>query len=56
MYKDLFAQSPLLMLPVAAMFIFIAVFVAVVLRATLSSRAEMDAAARLPLGDDHDLA
>jgi cbb3-type cytochrome oxidase subunit 3 len=52
-YKDLFVQSPLMMLPIAAMFLFFAVFVAVAIRATTSSREEMQAAARLPLGDDH---
>ena len=54
MHNDLLAQSPLLMLPLAAMFLFLAVFVAVTIRATTSPRAEMEAAARLPLGDDHD--
>jgi hypothetical protein len=54
MYKDLFAQSPLLVLPLVAMFLFLAVFVVVAIRAATSSRTEMDAAARLPLGDDHE--
>jgi hypothetical protein len=54
MYKDLFVQSPLLVLPLVAMFLFLSVFVAVAIRATTSSRREMEAAARLPLGDDHE--
>ena len=54
MYKDLFAQSPLLVMPLVAMFLFLAVFVAVAIRAMTHSRVEMEAAARLPLGDDHE--
>ena len=54
MYKDLFVQSPLMMLPLAAMFLFLAVFVVVAIRAMTSARAEMEEAARLPLGDDHE--
>jgi hypothetical protein len=54
MHRDLLAQSPLLMLPLAAMFLFLGVFVAIAIRATTSSREEMAAAARLPLGDDHE--
>lgn len=52
MHQDLLSQSPLLVLPIAAMFLFLAVFVIVAIRATTSARAEMDAAARLPLRDD----
>ncbi len=52
MHKDLLAQSPLLALPLAAMFLFFAVWVAVTIRAMTRSREDMDAAARLPLGDD----
>jgi|CZKU01.1.fsa_nt_gi hypothetical protein len=54
MYKDLLVQSPLLVLPIAAMFLFLAVFVAVAIRAATRSREDMEMAARLPLGDDHD--
>ncbi len=54
MYKDLFAQSPLLVMPLIAMFLFLGVFVAVAIRAMTQSRLEMEAAARLPLGDDHE--
>jgi hypothetical protein len=38
MYKDLLCQTPLLYLPIAAMLIFMAVFVAVLIR-TMSRRA-----------------
>ena len=53
MYKDLFYQSPLLVLPVVAMFLFLAVYLLVTIRVTMASRSEVDAVARLPLGDDH---
>ena len=51
MYKDLLAHmaSPLLVLPLVAMFLFLAVFVAVVARALTRSRAEVTACASLPL-------
>ena len=54
MHQDLLSQSPLLVLPLAAMFLFLAVFVAVAIRATTRDRGEIDAAARLPFGDDHE--
>jgi 4-hydroxybenzoate polyprenyltransferase len=40
------------MLPLVAMFLFLAVFVAVAIRATIQAREEVEAAARLPLGGD----
>jgi hypothetical protein len=55
MHKELLAQSPLLVLPLAAMFVFLAVWVAATVRAMTSSKQDMEDAARLPLGDDtHD--
>ena len=68
MHKELLAQSPLLMLPLAAMFLFMTVWVVAAVRAMTRSRAEMEEAARLPLdaapsaapprvihpGDDHE--
>jgi hypothetical protein len=51
MPRDLFAQSPLLALPMFAMFVFIAVWVTASVRVLIRSRADMDAAARLPLED-----
>jgi len=52
MDKDLLAQSPLLALPLGAMFLFLAVWVATSIRALTRSREEMDAAARLALAED----
>lgn len=52
MYKDLLAQSPLLVLPIVAMFMFLAVWVVASIRAMTRSRAEVEEAARLPLEDD----
>jgi cbb3-type cytochrome oxidase subunit 3 len=54
MHADLLAQSPLLVLPLVAMFLFLTVWVAAAMRVMTRSRAEMDEAARLPLGDDHE--
>lgn len=54
MPRDLLAQSPLLALPLVAMFIFIVVWVAATVRVMTRSRVEMDAAARLPLEGDHE--
>jgi hypothetical protein len=54
MHRDLLAQSPLLVLPLIAMFAFMAVWVIAAVRVMTRSRPEMDAASRLPLEDDHD--
>jgi len=55
MHRELLDQSPLLALPLAAMFIFLLVWVATTVRAMTRSRVEMEAAARLPIEDDHEL-
>ena len=52
MHKDLLAQSPLLALPLVAMFLFLSVWVAAAIRAMTRSAQEMDDAARLPLEAD----
>jgi hypothetical protein len=52
MYRDLLAQSPVLVLPLIAQFLFLAVFIAVVVRAVLKSRAEVDECAALPLEEE----
>jgi cbb3-type cytochrome oxidase subunit 3 len=52
MHKDLLAQSPLLILPLAALLIFFAVFVVVVLRTMARRSSEYARAAALPL--DHE--
>ncbi len=49
MHRELLSQSPLLILPIVAMFVFIAVFIAVLVR-TMSKRAsDYDAIAGSPL-------
>ena len=51
MHRELLAQSPLLILPIAAMFVFLAVFIAVLVR-TMSKRASYyDETAALPLSE-----
>jgi hypothetical protein len=52
MHRELLAQSPLLLLPLAAMFVFLAVWAVAAVRVMTRSRAERNAAARLPLEDD----
>ena len=52
MHKVLLAQSPLLALPLVALFLFFGVFVLVLARTTLKKRGSFDAAARLPLEND----
>lgn len=58
MHAELLAKSPLLLLPVVAMFLFLAVWIATTIHTLTRSRAQMDAAARMPLdggdGDDHE--
>ncbi len=51
MQRELFSHSPLLLLPIVAMFVFLAVFIAVLIR-TMSKRASAyDPIAALPLSD-----
>ena len=52
MHKELLLQSPLLALPLAAMFLFLAVWVVATVRAMTQSKGEIAAAARLPLEAD----
>ncbi|HEY3820298.1 MAG TPA: hypothetical protein VGL81_24205 [Polyangiaceae bacterium] len=54
MHAQLLAQSPLLILPLVAMFLFIAVWATASVRVMTRSRNEMDEAARLPLENDHE--
>lgn len=51
MHRELLAQSPLLALPLVAMFLFVAVWIVTSIHALTRPRAEVDAAARLPLED-----
>ena len=54
MKSELLAKSPMLALPLIALFLFIAVFVAVFV-VTMKKRAPAyDALARMPLDDGHD--
>lgn len=50
--SDFFAASPLLMLPVVALILFLAAFTVVTWRALRKKPAELEPIARLPLGDD----
>jgi len=52
MHTELLAHSPLLALPLGAMFLFLTVWIATSLRALTRPKTEVDAAARLPLEDD----
>jgi hypothetical protein len=52
---QLLSQSPLLILPLIALFLFASVFAAVGIRALLTSRLILDAAARLPLSDENEV-
>jgi hypothetical protein len=54
MHTQLLTHSPLLLLPLAAMFLFLAVWVVTAVRVMTRSRAEIEAASRLPLEDDHE--
>jgi hypothetical protein len=51
-HKDLLAHSPLLVLPLAALVVFFAVFVFVTLRALLQSKADVTRNAALPLHEE----
>lgn len=55
MHSELLAQTHLLILPLVALFLFLSVFFAVVVRAMLSSRAEISSLAHIPFeGDSHE--
>jgi hypothetical protein len=49
MHRELLEQSPLLILPLVAMFLFLLVWVTATVRAMTRSAEEMALAARLPL-------
>jgi hypothetical protein len=53
MHTQLLSHSPLLILPLVAMFLFLSVWLVAAVRVMTRSRTEMDAAARIPLEDDH---
>jgi hypothetical protein len=56
MYRELFESSPLLLLPLVAMAMFMTAFVTIIVRVIANGRAAYDEAARLPLegGGDHE--
>ncbi len=54
MHTQILAQSPLLILPLTAMFLFMAVWAVAAVRVMTRSRVEIEEASRLPLEDDHD--
>jgi hypothetical protein len=55
MYKDLLVHSPLLALPLLAMFLFLGAWIAASIRALTRPRREVEVLARLPLAeDDHE--
>jgi hypothetical protein len=49
MLTELLSHSPLLAAPIVAMFIFLTVFLAVLVRVAVRPQHEIDAAAKLPL-------
>lgn len=51
MAMDYFRQSPLLMFPLIALAIFMAVFFAVTVRTVLTHKGRYEAVSRLPLGE-----
>lgn len=54
MWRELFANMSLFVLPILAMCIFVAIFCTVLLRVSQRARApEYDRMASLPLADDH---
>ena len=53
MYKDLLTHTPLLALPILAMFAFLTVFLLVVVTALMRRRGAYDAVAQLPCEDEH---
>ena len=53
MHKDLLAHSPLLALPIAALLIFVAIFLVVCLRTMSRKPRDYAPAASLPLEEDH---
>ncbi len=55
MHLQLLSQSPLLILPLIALFLFAGVFLAVALRALLMSRTAIDAMAGIPLAEESEV-
>lgn len=49
--RQFFADSPVIALPIVALLLFFSVFVLVTVRALRAPREDVDALARIPLGD-----
>ena len=49
---DFFRQSPVLAFPLAALAVFMLVFLAITLKTVLTHKGDYEAIARLPLSDD----
>ena len=54
MYKDLLAHTPLLALPIFAMFMFLTVFVVVVVRTLTRHRGAYAEVSAIPVENDHE--
>ncbi len=54
MKSELLATSPLLVLPIIALFLFLAVWVVAVVRAMTRNKEEMEACARIPLAAEEE--
>ena len=54
MHAELLAQTHLIMLPLAALVLFLVVYFAVIARALFSSRTEIASAAQIPLLEEED--
>lgn len=52
MMRELFSAGPIMVLPIVAMFLFMAIFVTAAWSAWRQKAAELDALARLPLDGD----
>ncbi len=55
MAREFFGQSPLLILPIAALLLFAVVFLAIALRAVRMDRGEVDQRAQLALEGDEEV-
>jgi cbb3-type cytochrome oxidase subunit 3 len=50
--RQFFADSPVIVFPIFALLLFVAVFIVVTVRALRTQPSEIDALARIPLADD----
>lgn len=52
--RQFFADSPVIVYPIVALLLFIAVFLVVTVRTLRTQKTELDALARIPLGDEEE--